>query len=176
MHTRNLIALPLFILALGCVLPAQTPCSVQKSLRGTWAFSELGWTVPLYGSEAATPVTVIGAFSIDGSGKMTGSGTTISATGIPGTPIPAGEVLDFDFQGTIKITPDCTGILRYSIQLKGTPGPLPGEFIERFVYSPWTDKIVSMSVKSPLSKPLWIGSYKRIGLYPRAITWPAITD
>jgi hypothetical protein len=114
-------------------------------------------------------------FSIDYSRKMIGSGTTISGTGIAGTPIPAGEVLDFDFTGTIEITPDCTGLLRYAIQLKGSAAPLPGEFIERFVYLPAKDELVSMSVQSPLSRPLWIGRYTRLGRMPVSVAWPAVT-
>ena len=150
-------------------------CSINN-VRGTWAFAELGWTVPAESGAAAvaSPVTVIGAFTVDSSGKMTGSGTTISAAGIPGTPIPAGEVLDFDFTGTIEITQDCTGVLKYSIKLAGTPGPLPGQFIERFVYSPSKDELLSMSIQSPLSKPLWIGRYTRLGLVPLPVAWPTI--
>ncbi|HLK69774.1 MAG TPA: hypothetical protein VKU19_40370 [Bryobacteraceae bacterium] len=166
----------LTVLSLCCVLSAQPLCSID-SVRGTWAFAELGWTVPIAsGSSAvASPVTVIGAFSVDYSGKMTGSGTTISGAGIPGTPIPAGEVLDFDFTGTVEITSDCTGVLRYAIQIKGTPGPLPGQFIERFVYSPHTDELLSMSIQSPLSKPLWIGRYTRLGRVQAAVAWPTVS-
>jgi hypothetical protein len=123
----------------------------------------------------ASPVTVIGAFAVDYSGKMTGSGTTISGAGIPGTPIPAGEVLDFDFNGTVEITSDCTGLLRYSIQLKGTPAPVPGEFIERFVYSPHKDELLSMSIQSPFSKPLWIGRYTRLGRMMGPVVWPTVS-
>jgi len=146
-------------------------------VRGTWVFADLGWTVPLGSgtSGAASPVTGIGVFAVDSSGKMTGSGTTISGTGIPGTPIPAGEVLDFDFTGTVEITPECTGVLRYSIQLKGTPAPLPGQFVERFVYSPHNDQMLSMSIQSPLSKPMWIGLYARLGHVPAPVAWPAIS-
>jgi len=181
MYFRKMACAAMLAVSLGSILSAQTwtlntSCSINN-LRGTWAFAELGWTVPAgSGSTAvASPVTVIGAFSVDNSGTMTGSGTTISGVGIPGTPIPAGEVLDFDFTGTVEITTDCTGVLKYSIQLKGTPAPLPGQFIERFVYSPYQDQIVSMSIQSPLSKPLWIGRYTRVGLVPAAIAWPAIS-
>ena len=180
MYVRKMGCAVVIAVSLCSVLSAQpwflTPSCSVNSVRGTWAFAELGWTVPTgSGSSAvASPVTVIGAFSVDNSGKMTGSGTTTSAVGIPGTPIPAGEILDFDFTGTVEITPDCTGVLKYSIQLKGTPGPLPGQFIERFVYSPYKDELLSMSIQSPLSKPLWIGRYTRLGHVPAPVTWPAI--
>jgi hypothetical protein len=173
MHVRNLAGGMLLALSLCGAIPAQPSCRLE-SVRGTWAFAELGWTVPLgSGSSAvASPVTVIGLFTVDYSGKMTGSGTTISGTGIAGTPIPAGEFLDFDFSGTVEITSDCAGLLRYSIQLKGTPAPLPGQFIERFVYSPAKDELLSMSIQSPLSKPLWIGRYMRLGHVPSPVAWP----
>jgi len=180
MYVRNTVFAAMLTGSLCSVLSAQpwffNPSCGINNVRGTWAFAELGWTVPTgSGSSAvASPVTVIGAFTIDNSAKMTGSGTTISAVGIPGTPIPAGEVLDFDFTGTVEITPDCIGVLKYSIQLKGTPAPLPGQFIERFVYSPYKDELLSMSIQSPLSKPLWIGRYTRLGLVPSPVAWPTI--
>lgn len=178
MYVRKMACAAILAVSLCSIVSAQPwfiapSCSIN-SVRGTWAFVELGWTVPAgSGSSAlASPVTVIGAFTIHNSGKMTGSGTTISAVGIPGTPIPAGEVLDFDFTGTVEITPDCTGVLKYSIHLKGTPEPLPGQFIERLVYSPNKDELLSMSIQSPLSKPLWIGRYTRLG--PAPVAWPTI--
>ena len=175
MRARNLVCATLLVFSFCFALAAQPQCGIG-SVRGTWAFAELGWTVPLGGSSApASPVTVIGVFSIDYSGKMPGSGTTISGTGIPGTPIPAGEVLDFDFEGSVQITSDCTGTWRYSIKLKGTPAPLPGQFIERIVYSPHKDQILSMAVQSPLSKPLWIGVSERLGNVPAALAWPDAT-
>ncbi len=182
MRIRNLLCMGLIILGFCCaveaqMLQSQTYCSIYRNVRGTWAFSEIGWTVPFSDSQTvASPVTVLGAMSVDSSGKITGSGTTISGTGIPGTQIPAGTVLDFDFEGTVELTPDCTGVLKYSIQIKGTPAPLPGQFIERIVYSPWSDEIVSMSIQSPLSKPMWIGTYKRVGRLPMSIAWPPVQN
>ena len=175
MRAGNIVCATLLGFSLCCALSAQQQCTVGN-LVGTWAFSEIGWTVPLgSGSSAvASPVTVIGVLTVNYSGKITGSGTTISGTGIPGTPIPAGEVLDFDFAGTVEITPNCTGSWRYSIQLKGTPAPLPGQFIERFVYSLPKDQVVSMAIQSPLSKPLWIGQYTRMGRAPESIAWPEV--
>lgn len=181
MRTRNLVCATLLVCWLCLALPAQSQCSIQ-SIRGTWTFAEMGWTVPFGGSNAAaSPVTVLGVISVEStgstiigtSGKITGSGTTISGTGIPGTPIPAGEVLDFDFVGTVEITPDCTGVWKFSIQLKGTPAPLPGQFVERIVYSPQKDEMFSMSIQSPLSRPFWIGFLKRLGTVPAPIAWPA---
>lgn len=173
MRARNLVCASLLVLLLCGALPAQPQCGVY-SLRGTWAFAEIGWTVPSGGSSAAaSPVTVIGVLSIDSAGKLTGSGTTISGTGIPGTPIPAGEVLDFEFEGTVEIGSDCTGFWTYNFKLRGTPAPLPGQFIERIVYSPGKDEILSMSIRSPLSKPMWIGFSTRLSRVPAPVTWPA---
>ncbi len=177
MRIRHMAGAMLLAYSLCFNLAAQQPCTMSN-LVGTWAFSELGWTVPMGsgGNAVASPVTVIGVMTIDYSGKMTGSGTTISGTGIPGTPIPAGEVLDFDFTGTVALTPDCTGSWKYAIQLKGTPAPLPGQFIERFVYSAQKDEVLSMAVQSPLSKPFWIGFYKRLGRAPVPVAWPTISQ
>jgi len=180
MYVRKMACAAVLAVSLCSIVSAQpwffNPSCTVNTVRGMWAFAELGWTVPSgSGSSAvASPVTVIGAFTID-SGKMTGSGTTISAAGIPGTPIPAGEVLDFEFTGTVEITPDCTGVLKYSIQIKGTSAPLPGQFIERFVYLPYRDELLSMSIQSPLSKPLWIGRYTRLGHAPAPVAWPTIS-
>jgi hypothetical protein len=171
MRAQNLVCATLLVFSFCSAVPAQTQCGIG-SLRGTWVFADLGWTVPFGGSNAASPVTSLGVVSIDYAGKMTGSGTTISGTGLPGTPIPAGEVIDFDFEGSVQITPDCTGIWKYSIKLKGTPAPLPGQFIERIVYSPQKDSILSMSIQSPLSKPLWIGIAQRLGNVAGPIAWP----
>jgi hypothetical protein len=82
------------------------------------------------GRSQQSPVTVIGVVTIEYTGRMTYSRTYVSGTAIPGTPIPAGEPIDFTFQGTVEITPDCTGILRYSLTVMGTP--ISGQFIERF--------------------------------------------
>ena len=175
MRAGNMACATLLGLSICCALPAQHQCRMGN-LVGAWAFSEIGWTVPqgTGSSTVASPVTVIGVATIHYSGKMTGSGTFISGAGIPGTPIPAGEVLDFDFTGTVEINPDCAGSLRYSIQVKGTPAPLPGEFIERFVYSPRKDEVISMSIQSPLSRPLWNGLYTRLGHVPESIAWPDV--
>ena len=173
---RNTTVTVVLAYSFCCALPAQPSCTMD-SVRGTWAFADLGWTVPLGSgtSAVASPVTGIGVFSIDSSGKMTGSGTTISGTGIAGTPIPAGEVLDFDFTGTVEITSECNGVMRYSVQLKGTPAPLPVQFIERFVYSLHKDELLSMSIQSPLSKPLWIGRYMRLGYMSAPVAWPTVS-
>jgi len=105
---------------------------------------------------------------------MTGPITVISGFGIPGTPIPAGAVLDFDFvDASVEVTPDCTGIWKYSLQLKGTPAPIPGQYVERIVVLPQQDEILFMSIQSPLSKPMWVGTAKRLFQLPRPVAWPA---
>jgi len=174
MHLRNLTCPVLLALTLCGAAVAQPQCTTD-TVRGTWAFAELGWTVPLGSglTAVASPSTVIGVASIEYSGRMTGSGTFVSGTGITGTPIPAGEPIDFTFQGTVEITPDCTGVLRYSLTVMGQS--IPGQFIERFYHSLQRDEMVSMSIQSPLSKPLWIGKYTRLGRTPASIAWPVIS-
>ena len=174
MHVGKMIYSVLFAFSVYRTGAAQPQCSLN-TLRGTWAFVELGWTVPL-GSGAtavATPTTVIGTLTVDSSGKITGSGTFVSAAGIPGTPIPAGIPVDFTYQGAIEITSDCTGVFRYIVSVMGAP--IPGEFIERFHYSSQKDEMTSMSMQSALSRPLWIGTFTRLGHTPAPVAWPAIS-
>lgn len=169
---KNLMSAALLVACSWMDLAAQSQCGLE-SVRGKWAFSEIGWSV-LPGSATADPVTVMGVVSIDYTGQMSGSGTWISGAALPGTPLPAGAVIDFDFTGSVSINSDCTGSWRYTITVRGMPGPLPREFIERIVYAPQTDEIVSMSVQSALSKPLWIGSSKRLSKTPGPISWPDV--
>jgi hypothetical protein len=176
MQVRNTILAAMLVCLLCSALSAQQ-CSIH-ALRGTWAFSEFGWTVPLESgaSAASSPVTGIGVMTIDFRGNLQGSGSFISGTGIPGTPIPAGQVLDFDFEGTVELSPECTGYWRFNFKPKGSPSPIPGEFIERIIYSHREDRIYSLSVRSPLSKPLWVGYVTRLSGFHLPLSWPAIPE
>jgi len=173
MRIRNVVLAVVLAFWLCSAMPGQENyCGVQ-SVRGTWAFSGLGWAIPLGPPADAPPVVFMGVLTIDSAGKMTGPMTVISGAGIPGTPIPAGTVLDFDLVGSVEVTPGCTGIWRYSIQLKGTPAPIPGQYVERIIVVPQKDEIMFMSIRSPLSKPMWVGTAKRLQHLPTPVTWPA---
>ncbi len=74
--------------------------------------------------------------------------------------------------GTVELNPDCTGIWKYSVRLKGTPAPIPGQYVERIVAVPEKDEILFLSIRSPLSKPMSTGTAKRISPVPTPVAWP----
>jgi hypothetical protein len=171
MRIPTIVCATAALLGFCAALAAQQPCSIN-SIRGTWAMTVSGWAIPLAPPNAqAAPVVGIGAFTIDYTGRLTGSGSLSWATGIAGTTISAGDVLDFDMvDGTVDLNPDCTGIWHYTVRLKGMP-PLPG-YVERIVAVPQKDEIVFLSIRTPLSKPMWVGTAKRISPVPSTIAWP----
>ena len=114
MYVRNLTSAAVLVLILCSALLAQPRCSAG-SLTGTWAYTAIGWTVPA-GESTAAPTTMIGILVIDYAGKVSGPGTSTSGAPIPGTPIPAGQPLDFEMVDTsIEVNADCTGLFKYSI-------------------------------------------------------------
>ena len=173
MSNRNFVRAALLALCLCAVVAAQPQCSNQ-TLAGTWAYKGIGWTIPT-GQSDAVPLTMIGVITVDYSGKSGGPGTEISGAAVPGTPIPAGQPLDFDIvNGTIQVTADCTAVFKYSIQLKGM-GPMPpiGPYVDRLVVMPTQNEVYGMSVASPLSKPMDVYSMKQISHAPVSVSWPA---
>jgi hypothetical protein len=100
--------------------------------------------------------------SIDYSGKLTG----------PGTIVFAGLVLDYEMAGTAEINSDCTGLLKYAVKIKGFPEL--GGYIERFVLDVNRQEVVTVSVRTPISKPMWVMTMKRISAVPALVTWPEL--
>ena len=171
MRIRNLASGVAVALCLGATVAAQPQCGVN-SIRGTWATSSIGWAIPLGAAGAQpAPIVMIGVMSIDYAGRLTGSGTLTWGTGIAGTPIAAGDVLDYDMDGTVDLNQDCTGFWRYTVKLRGTPAPIPG-YLERIIVVPQKDEILSQSIRSPLSKPMWTSISKRISPIPSPVAWP----
>lgn len=153
MRIRNVVLAVLLTLLPCSAMSVQGQCGLHR-VRGTWGFNALGWGIPLGSTDVTAPVVFTGVLTIDSLGRMTGPLTIISGAGIPGTAIPAGTV--FDFVGaSVEVTPDCTGVWRHSVQLKGTPAPIPGQYVERIVVPPQNDEMLFMSIQSPLSKPMW---------------------
>jgi hypothetical protein len=171
MRITDIVSATAALFGFCAALAAQQPCSVSN-IRGTWAMTASGWAIPLAPANSpAAPVASIGAFTIDYAGRLMGSGSISWATGIAGTNIAAGDVLDFDMvDGSVDLNPDCTGIWRYSVKLKGMPA-LTG-YVERIVVVPQKDEIVFLSIRSPLSKPMWVGTAKRISPVPSTMSWP----
>ena len=173
MRAQNLIGTALLALGLCCALAAQPQCSIQNVV-GTWGYTGIGWSIPAGGS-APAPLTMIGIIVIDYSGKETGPGTFVSGAPVPGTPIPAGQPLDFDIvNATVQVNADCTALLKYSIQLKGMPVPPIGPYFDRLVVVPNGGEFLEMSVQSPISKPFWIYTFKRMSPVPAPVSWPAV--
>jgi len=155
MKIRNLIYALLAMVVLCAGLPAQQNCT-SVSLSGTWAYTLQGIVYPFPPAAAdAVPVMGTGLLLIDQDGKFSG----------PLTFIQGGEVLDLEvINGTITVDPDCRGTLKYGCKLNGMT--LPGQWIERVILFP--DKsgdnpeMATISVSSPLSKPSWLSTCRRI--------------
>jgi len=73
--------------------------------------------------------------------------------------------------GSVEVNSDCVGVVKYTVKVKGFPDPLPG-YIEKLVLDLNRQEIVSVSVQSPISKPMWISTWKRISSVPSPVTWP----
>ncbi len=160
------------VLSLCCAAAAQPQCSIRDAV-GVWAFTAIGWEVQP-GESTAAPVTGIGMAVIDYSGKVTGPGTITTGALVAGT-IPAGVPLDFDMvNSTVQVNADCTALLKMFIQIKGMPGPPIGLYVDRWIVLPNQDEILAMGVASPLSRPMWIYTMKRISHVPSAVSWPAV--
>ncbi len=168
MRSRSILCTALLSLALCSALPAQPRCSPQ-SLRGTWSMSFLGWAIPLpipgspLPADETLPLVGLSVVTVDHTGKFTG----------PATAVTGGVVLDFEMKGKMEVNADCSGIVTYGIKLKGSPDFIPG-YVERFVLDLNRHEIVSVSIQSPLSKPMWITTMKRISHVEAPVTWPAI--
>jgi len=161
---RNIVCAVLLAVWLCSALPAQVQCSSQ-SLRGNWSVSMLGWAIPTApgpwgAADQTVPIVGLGVAVIDHTGKVTG----------PGTAVMAGVIFDYELAGTVEVNSDCTGLVKYSLKIKGFPN-LPG-YIERFVLDPARQEMVSVSVQSPISKPMWITTWKRISPVAAPVAWP----
>ena len=169
-RTLTIVAV-LTICLCGAAAAQQTVCSPQ-TLIGTWVYNASGWAIP-NGTSTAVPVTFLGAISISYGAKaiVSGPGTFIAGGAFPGTPIQAGTILEYTLDGTMEVTADCTGMLIYTMQVAGLPMPI-GPLIERVVVVPSKGEILLMSVFSPLSKPLWTYTAKRISPLPTPVAWP----
>jgi hypothetical protein len=138
---------------------------------GTWAYNATGSAIPT-GTTTPVPVTFIGVLTANYSAKVTGPGTFIPGGSFPGTPIQAGMILEYNIvDGSIQLNSDCTGILSYTMQVAGFP-VLLGPVVERIVVLPDKGEILSMSIYSPISKPMWAYTAKRMIPVPASVSWP----
>jgi len=164
MRKRNFAAMLMMLWPCGALL-AQPQCSVQNVI-GDWSASALGWSILTapgpWPINETVPTVGLGVVSIDHSGKLTG----------PGTIVLAGLVIDYDMVGTVEINSDCIGLLKYTVKIKGFPDM--GGYVERFVLDRNRQEMVTVSVRSPISKPMWVMTLRRISAVPAAVTWPEL--
>ncbi len=171
MQLRNIAIAVLVVLSLSYALPAQQHCSMRYAV-GTWAMSLSGWDMPT-GQSTPAPETMLAVLSVEPSGRVTGSGTSILGTTLAG--IPAGQPLDWDIvDASIQVNEDCTGFFTYSIQLKGLGLPPFGPNIDRLVIVPRSDQIIAMRIQSPLSKPMEVYTLYRMRIVPTTVSWPPV--
>lgn len=83
-----------FVLIFLSTSIAQSRHCSAALVSGKWAFTTTG-TIPVIG-----PVSAVGTFAADSSGKLTGSQTRSLN----------GDVADETFTGTATVNPDCTGV------------------------------------------------------------------
>lgn len=147
----------------------------MHNVVGQWAYNVAGWDIPQSGA-APVPMVFMGILNIDWSGKVTGPGTFAMGAPIAGTPIPAGQALDYDFvSGSIQVTADCTGFLSTMMQIKGSPAPPFGPYVGRIIAFPDKGEIVAMSIKGPgTEKPMWTYTLRRITHVPGPVEWPQV--
>jgi hypothetical protein len=160
----------MFLFSCG-IVGAQTPCTMAH-VAGNWAYSVSGWDL-LPGATAPVQMVFSGVLSIEYSGKVTGPGTFAMGSPLAGTPIPAGQALDYDFvSGSIQLTADCTGLLSTMMKIKNSPVPAMGPYIGRIVVLPDRGEIIAMAYRAPGGeKPMWTYVLKRISNAPSAVEW-----
>jgi len=95
---------------------------------------------------------------------------------LAGTPIPAGQALDYDFvTGSIRVNSDCTGLLSTMMKIRNSPVPPIGPYIGRIIVFPEKGEIMAMSVQAPgAEKPLWTYTLRRTSPAPGPVEWPQV--
>jgi hypothetical protein len=172
MFSRTVVIAVLLALCFCGASFAQSQCSISQVV-GNWSYHVSGWDIPS-GGTAPVQMLFIGVLSIDWSGKVTGPGTFAMGAPLAGTPIPAGQALDYDFvSGSIQLTPDCTGLLSTMMKIKGSRAPPMGPYIGRIIVLPDQGEIVAMSFRAPgTERPMWTYILKRMTPVPSAVEWP----
>jgi hypothetical protein len=174
MFSQKIAVILFCVLCFSSAGLAQPQCNISQVV-GNWSYHVSGWDI-LPGGTTPVQMVFMGVLSIDYSGNVSGPGTFAMGAPIAGTPIPAGQALDYDFvSGSIQLTPDCTGLLSTMMKIKGSPAPPIGPYIGRIVVFPGRGEMISMSYRAPgTEKPMWITTYKRMTHAPSAVEWPQV--
>ncbi|HZU25524.1 MAG TPA: hypothetical protein VFA04_08380 [Bryobacteraceae bacterium] len=126
-------------------------------LRGTYIASYAGF---ITSGPVSAYVTLFGVVWID-PGKEQNIGGAVTVTGLGPTPI------FIPTSGKAVINPDCTGTLSL-----GAAGGPPTE-IDQFIYDIYSATLVATTVRIQAGSVASLGTWKKISLMPRDVTWPA---
>jgi len=156
------------LLAAGTAV-AQAPAShapecTLHHARGTYVVTYQGWvaspppstTAPFFG-------VIMGVFSVNEAGAITGNATMNSPFGKSVYEMTEGSLLE--------INPDCTGTMTLYSRVIGTTDP-PGKEIDRFVYLRETGEfVVMMDTLEWGYIPMSLGSWKKMWNWPGLAQW-----
>jgi hypothetical protein len=109
-------------------------------------------TAPGSAQPVAAPVALLGMYTIDEQGRLTGW--------ING--MLAGEYSEATLAGRVEVNPACTGTIRTTMTLPGAPGPLPGEGVTRIVVLDNGNEMRAQTVTGIMGKPTGTETYRRI--------------
>lgn len=134
-------------------------CSTSQ-IRGTYAYEGAGIvlvSVPSGPGPVPVPAAIVGRAAVDHRGRMYGPGTTSIG----------GQIAEFELvDAEAQVNPDCTGTAAWSLQLKGSDSPLPGQGMDRFVVLNGGDELWSVTVQGLGGQPIGLTTYKRISRVP----------
>jgi hypothetical protein len=172
-NKHSSICLVAALLFLGQGLHAQ-PCN-NWSVRGNWALEGTGWGIPFATTpQQPGPIVLMGVLIVDLQLRASGPATLVSGFSIPGTPIPPGTVLEMDFvDASLEVNADCAGVLRYSVKIKGFPQAV-GPYLDRVIVLPDKGEMIGMTVKSPISYPIFTWRARRMTNDANPVSWPAV--
>lgn len=138
---------------------AEPQCS-NDTVVGHFGIMYQGYAV----GTAPVPISYVGTAAVDYQGTVSGGGTLSDGGAIANVTLA---------DATLKINPDCTGTMQYSIS--GSNPALKGPNIDRLVALNDGDEIILMPVQSALGGPIMLGSMKRINIESGPPPTPAVT-
>ena len=95
------------MLVMGTSVSSVRAADKKSPLRGHWSLSGVVPIEPILGG---APATSVGVLTVDDNGDYTGHGTINSACTAVGPGCPALNPLKLDFEGTITVNADGTGV------------------------------------------------------------------
>jgi hypothetical protein len=112
---------------------------------------------------------MLGVLVVDDQGKLSG----------PGTALTAGEVMEFELEGTIEVDSSCTALMKYGMAVPTPAGTvrIPGQAVGRLIINARAEEIIATTVVVPPAwgmKPNWVTTMRRMSPVPAKVTWPAI--